>query len=82
MNEKFFVFYNDGYCEDGDKDLAEFDTEEQAAKFITQRMSEDTTRTLENYRVIKGHELSKNPVEVITKIILSRHKAQNERQKG
>jgi hypothetical protein len=63
-----FVFYDDGYAEDGDKDLVEFSTKTEAAKFIEERLSCSTRPDLSNYRVIAGTELVKNVVSVITAI--------------
>lgn len=65
----FFVYYRDGYDNNGDVGLAEFVYEEDALTFINDRLNKkDEERTLEMYTLIEGKKLEVVPQEVITKL--------------
>lgn len=65
-----FVFYSDGYYENGDVGFAEFATKNEAAAFIQRRMAAAEKPSLENYRVIEGREIKPLAVEFATRIDL------------
>lgn len=63
-----FVFYNDGYAEDGDVGLSEFENIEQAADFIELRIASDSNRKLTDYKVIVGVEKNIEAVEMVKRV--------------
>jgi len=62
---KVFVFHNDGYYEDGGVDFKDFDTIDQANQFINDRMSEDSNRKIQMYRVVLGKELITHTADTV-----------------
>jgi hypothetical protein len=52
--KKIFVYYNDGYYNDGGVGLGQFDHQEEAEAFILKRLNAGPERTLNNYIVIEG----------------------------
>jgi len=65
---RYFVYYDDGYYDDGCVGLQYFDTREKALLFIEGRMNVNQQRHLNNYLLIEGKVLVLRPVEVVTKL--------------
>ena len=70
MKKQVFVYFNDGYPENGDIGLHVCETREQAETFITERMVADTDRNLSMYVIIEGIQLQPFTINVVTKIVL------------
>lgn len=68
MKEEYFVYYVDGYPEDGDFGMASFPKESEALQFIEGRLKHGENRRLDQYTLVKGYLMQLKPVEVITKI--------------
>lgn len=66
----YFVYYNDGYYENGDVGLKICNTRDEAEIFISERISQDSKRTIDMYVVIEGNQLDIRAVEVVTKVQL------------
>lgn len=66
----YFVYYSDGYADDGDVGLTICDTQLEVESFITERIKQDPKRTLEMYMVIKGERIELKTVSVITQVKL------------
>lgn len=67
----FFVFYEDGYCDNGDVGIKKCDNKEQAEKFVLQRLiNPETTekRSIKNYVVIEGKEVQIRIIKEVSKI--------------
>ena len=60
----FYVYYNDGYYENGDVGMKEFSSLDDVCSFINDRMSSDYKRTLDNYQIIKGEEIYLKEVSI------------------
>jgi hypothetical protein len=60
-----FVYYSDGYYDNGDVGLEEFSNRAEAEKFIVLRMAADARRTLGQYTVIEGCRLKPRATEVV-----------------
>jgi len=67
---KWFVYYCDGYFDDGDVGFEEFDDELDAIKFIEERIAMNKSST-ENYKVVQGFLKNIEPVEVVSKVKIS-----------
>ena len=66
---KYFVYYEDGYCDDGDVGLETCETAKDAQHFIEQRISQDPTkRKIECYTVIEGKERELITIESTIKV--------------
>jgi len=65
---KYFVLYDDGYCDNGGHGWKDFHTKEKALDYIEYRMKESEYSSLDSYTLIEGKELALKSVEVITKI--------------
>lgn len=63
-----FVYYEDGYCGNGDHGMEEFTTKDEATAFIESRLSQDSSRNLSMYKLIEGKRLDLKSVEVITRV--------------
>lgn len=70
MGLKIFVYYADGYFENGDVGFESFSSSEAAEAFISERMSKDPKRTLDMYTVIEGTERKLETIKVVTKVQL------------
>jgi len=66
----FWVFYNDGYYDDGDVGLAGPMTGAEATKFIEERMIVKKSNTPEEYTVIMGSKLKIEVRATVSKIVL------------
>jgi len=64
---KYFVLYEDDYCENGGHGWKNFPTKEEALRYIEMRIAR-SGRDLDDYTLIEGKELTLRLVEVITKI--------------
>ena len=67
----FYVYYDDGYYDDGDVGLEIKETEKQVADFILGRMAFRPKATCKNYTVIQGLRRNIEVVEVVKEIRLS-----------
>lgn len=66
---KWYVFYDDDYCEDGGMGFKGFDNSELALRFIEERMIDrDEEADISEYRLIEGVERRIVPYQQITKI--------------
>lgn len=65
---KYFVFYEDGWAEDGDVGINVFDSEDEAVLYIEKRMGCDISRRIDQYKLIRGEIIDLEPVEIVTKI--------------
>lgn len=61
----YYVFYQDGYCDNGDVGLDFFDTEKEAVEFVEKRIRRHEEPSIKNYIVIKGEEMT---IEIIEKV--------------
>lgn len=57
----YYVYYNDGYADDGDVGIRVFPTEAEALEFISGRCDAKTEFDPDNYKLIKGFGM---PLEV------------------
>jgi hypothetical protein len=65
----YFVYREDELCENGGIGLEAFSSTDDALEYIQQRLAEPhTQRTVENYRLIRGEELTLYPIEVTTRV--------------
>jgi len=67
-NKKWFVYYHDGYFEDGGLGLLTFDSEKEALQKIEERLMEGESN-LEDYILIYGEQLTLYPKKTIVKIL-------------
>jgi hypothetical protein len=65
---KYFVYYDDDYIENGGVGFGKFDSLPEATKFIEDRISQDKTRNIYDYKIIVGKQLIIEIVETVTKI--------------
>jgi hypothetical protein len=74
MHTCWFVFYQDGYHENGDVGLERCDSMEAAEKFIADRIAAGArmgeTRTILQYTVIEGRELKIQVLEFASKVAI------------
>ena len=68
--KKWFVFFDDGYPEDGFVGMASFEHKEKAIEFIEQRIKANAyaDTNLSMYTLIYGKEIQMEAVEKVTKI--------------
>jgi hypothetical protein len=66
-----YVYYSDGYCDNGDVGLEQFPDLQSAAEFIEKRLGADCGRSCRNYTVIDGHEMKLTAVEVVKKVLIT-----------
>ncbi len=64
---KWFLFFHDGYFEDGDLGLRIFDSEKEALENIEERL-EMADSSLSDYTLIYGRKLTLLPQKTIIKI--------------
>jgi len=65
--ERWFVFYNDGYADDGCLGWDGFESQHEAVAFIEQRMREyDADPSC--YDLIEGRKLTLEAVEKVTRV--------------
>ena len=78
MSKQFFVYYQDGYFDDGDIDIESFDSEQDALDFILERIKrsgkELTDNLLDNYRLIEGQEIQLVPKKVVVELATKKEK--------
>jgi hypothetical protein len=70
-----FVYYNDGYYNDGDVGLNRFDSNEEAEDFILKRLKtvdSSRKRSLDDYIVIEGEYCDAIEAEKVTCIKIKR----------
>lgn len=71
-----YVYYHDGYYDNGDVGLESFNTRDEAEEFVSVRArthprSDGKPRVLsESYTVIEGRELKMEAVEVVSQVRL------------
>lgn len=74
LTERVFVYHDDDYAENGGIGLEICLNREAAAKFITSRLAENgydqRKRTIDNYIVIQGWQLSIVPEQYATRLKL------------
>lgn len=63
-----FVFFCDGYADNGYIGMVECETRAEAARFIEGRMKLAEKPSINRYRVIDGRGLQPSAVEVATRI--------------
>ena len=66
--KKWYVFFNDGYPEDGFVGMDSFEHKEKAIEFIEQRIKQNAYADLSMYTLIYGKEIQMKAVEKVTKI--------------
>ena len=69
---EYFVYYHDGYSEDGDEGLKSFEHLKEAQTFIEERLNykrrDKDSIEQDCYVLIRGTRLEIKPVETVTKI--------------
>lgn len=65
---KWILYYHDGYHENGDVGVEEFDSESQAIDAIEERLLTHREATLENYILIKGERVTLEAVSQISRV--------------
>ena len=66
--DKYFVYYDDGYYDNGDVGLKSFETVKEATNFIDERLNDASEPDLTNdYTLICGREI-KLESQVVTKV--------------
>jgi len=68
----YFVFFDDGYCDNGDVGLKEFSGLDDATNFISDRLRQMPGRSVDSYALIEGRKVALKAVEVITKVVAER----------
>ena len=66
--DKHFVYFNDDYENVGGVGLKEFETIEDACRFIEDRILAKPSRTIDEYILISGRRIEIETYETITKI--------------
>lgn len=69
----YWVYYHDGFCENGDEGLEGFEHRDEAESFINNRLIGKHKREQsikESYVIIKGTRIDIESVEAVTKIKL------------
>lgn len=64
---KYFVYYTDGYFDNGGVGLEEFENKSQVANFIEKRILQNKSN-LSDYIIIEGKSLRSQIVEVVSKV--------------
>lgn len=66
----YFVYYDDGWADDGDQGFGVFDSEEDALNFISLRAAQKPKIILTDcYILIQGHEIPLAKAEVVTRVV-------------
>ena len=63
--KKVFVYYNDGYYENGDVGFKTFESRSEAENFVLGRMKLDEKASVDKYIVIEGIQLKLEVTEVV-----------------
>lgn len=67
-----FIYYHDGFAENGDVGFEVKNDIEEATRFINDRMAMSEKPNIENYTVVEGRALVLEPVEVVREITIKR----------
>jgi len=62
------LHYSDGYADDDGEGIKEFGDVEAASRWIKNRLEQDKSRTLENYRVFRAEELEIKAIKRVVEI--------------
>lgn len=65
--ERFFVYYSDGYADDGCLGFEGFESQAEAVEFIERRIVEHGA-TLDCYELIQGRKLTLEAVETVSRV--------------
>ena len=68
--QDYYVFHDDDYANEGGIGWQYFATEQEALDFITGRIKQDVTRSLDNYALIEGKKRNLKAIETVTKIVI------------
>jgi hypothetical protein len=65
----FYVFYNDGYADDGGVGFEEFASDEAAISFVEQRLAGAAEPDIKDYTIVVGRIMEIRAIEVVTKVV-------------